>query len=122
MKYTLPFLILLAQISCSQNQHEKLGIENAKKELKTALTDTIQKQILADTIIKDEETAIAVSEPILFKIYGKDNIIKQKPYEIYFIDGYWILNGTLPVNSFGGGFIIILKASNGQVVRLAHYK
>ena len=104
--------------SCAQRTF--LGIEYAKQELNKALTDTTQKQILVDTLIKDKKTAIAVSEAILFKIYGKDNITSQQPYEVNLIDGYWILNGTLPENMLGGTFLIIIKATNGQVIRLTH--
>ena len=91
-------------------------------ELRKALTDTTRKQILVDTLIKDKETAITLSESILFKIYGKDNIINQRPYEIYNIDGYWFLSGTLPKGMLGGTFLIIINASTGQVIKMAHSK
>lgn len=92
------------------------------QELAKAIQDTNSRHILVDTIIKDSETAIQVSEAILFKIYGKRNIRKQKPYEVSFISGYWVLNGTLPKNTVGGTFLIIISASNGQVIKLTHGK
>ena len=41
---------------------------------------------------------IAITEPILFGIYGKNNIIEERPYEYYMIDGYWYISGY----TFGG--------------------
>jgi hypothetical protein len=116
-------IIFVSIVACSQfTKRTKLGIDDAKNELHQALTDTVQKQILVDTVIKDKQTAISVSEAILFKIYGKDKIISERPYEIYFIDGFWILEGTLPDNMVGGTFLIIIKAKDGQVIKLTHGK
>ena len=116
--------VLFSQVSCGQSYKGRttLGVDYAKQELKIALQAPTSKQILVDTLIKDKETAIQISETILFKIYGKDNITSQRPYEINFIDGYWVLNGTLPENMLGGTFLIIINAINGQVIKLTHGK
>jgi hypothetical protein len=123
-KFLFFITVLVTLVSCRQANKNRttLGVEYAKQELHKALTDTTQKQVLVDTLIKDKETAITIAEVILFKTYGKDNITAQQPYEINFIDGYWILNGTLIENMFGGTFLIIIKATNGQVIKLTHGK
>ncbi|WP_162055791.1 hypothetical protein [Pontibacter pamirensis] len=54
----------------------KLGVEYAKRELADALKNPSQKQILAEKVIKDKETAISVAEAMLFSTYGKENIIR----------------------------------------------
>src|ERR1035438_1732572 len=64
-----------------------------KKIILDALTNKTEKQILVDTIIPDRKTAISVAEAILFKVYGKQTIIKEQPYSVDLIDGYWILQG-----------------------------
>jgi NTF2 fold immunity protein len=116
--------ILFAQIACGQTHKNRTSLELnfAKQELAKAVQDTNSRHILVDTIIKDSETAIQVSEAILFKIYGKKNILKQKPYEINILSGYWVLNGTLPKNTEGGTFLIIISALTGQVIKLTHGK
>ena len=122
---SLFFIVVLAiLISCGQsiNHRTTLGVEYAKQELHNGLTDTTQKQILVDTLIKDKETAITIAEAILYKIYGKDNITAQQPYEVNLIDGYWILNGTLQKNMLGGTFLIIINSTNGQIIKLTHGK
>lgn len=124
LKITLLFLTLLNLTSCGQTDKDRtnLGLEYAKSELKHALTNKTEKLILVDKVISDKETAIAISETILFKIYGKDNIIRQRPYLINKIEKYWIVNGTLPKNSLGGTFLIIINEENGQIIKLTHGK
>lgn len=93
-KITFMTLIFISLTSCGQTKTErtKLGIEYAKSELKEALSNKTEKQILVNKVISDKETAEIIAETILFKIYGKDNIIKQRPYEINQIDNFWVLN------------------------------
>lgn len=110
--------------ACGQTNNDRtnLGIEYAKTELKDALANTKDKLILVDKVITDKETAISISETILFKIYGKNNIIKQRPYEVNKIENYWILNGTLPKKMLGGTFLIIINSTNGQIIKLTYGK
>jgi hypothetical protein len=124
LKVTSIILIFICQISCGQtkNNRSKLGVEYAKRELKEALSNNSERQILVDIVITDKETAITISETILFKIYGKNNIISQRPYEINKFDEYWVLNGTLPQNMKGGTFLIILNSTNGEIIKLTHGK
>ncbi|WP_188050579.1 YbbC/YhhH family protein [Flavobacterium sp. GP15] len=124
MKKIILMLFVIMQISCNQVLHNKLGIENAKKELENALNDTTKLAILDknELLIKEENTAIKVAEPILFEIYGKSKIEDEKPYEAYLINNYWVINGTINRFSFGGAFSIIIDARNSKVVNVIHYK
>jgi hypothetical protein len=123
-KITFIMLIFVSLTSCGQTKTErtKLGVEYAKSELIEALSSKTEKQILVNKVISDKETAEIIAETILFKIYGKDNIIKQRPYEINQIGNFWVLNGTLPQNIIGGTFLIILNTTNGQIIKLTHEK
>ena len=100
------------------------GKENANSELEATLKDSHTNNVINNktVIIKDSTTAVAIAEPILFGIYGKKNIIKQKPYEIHHIDNYWVLAGTLPKGWKGGTFLIILDDRNCRVLKIIHGK
>jgi hypothetical protein len=117
---------ILTISSCGQTNVDrlKLGEAHARNELKVALSDTTIHNVISanSVIIKDKETAINVVEPILFAIYTKDNIIKQRPYEVYLIDNYWVVSGTLPKGYLGGTFLIIVNATNSKIIRLTHGK
>ncbi|MES2543762.1 MAG: YbbC/YhhH family protein [Bacteroidota bacterium] len=123
MKYLL-ILLTISISACSQNNQTELGESNAKKELKFALSQESQHNALdsKSVIIKDRLTAIQVAEPILFGIYGKDNIESQKPYECYLIENYWIIGGALPKDMLGGTFLIIIDARNSKVLKITHGK
>ncbi len=73
-------------------------------------------------IIKDSITAVSIVEPILFSIYGKDNIVLQRPYSTEFKGGKWIIKGNLKEGELGGTFIIIIDATNSKIIRLSHSK
>jgi len=100
----------------------KLGVEYAKRELSDALKNPSQKQIIVEKVVKDKQTAISVAEAMLFSIYGKENIVRQQPYETHLIDGYWVVNGTLPKDWVGGTFLIIINSTDGKVLKLTHGK
>jgi hypothetical protein len=109
-------------MACSQTGRTKLGIDYAKQELDSALHNSSEKLILVDTVIKTQETAVKYAETILFEIYGQKNIESQKPYEIYKIEDYWIIGGTLPKGMRGGTFLIIINSKNGEIIQLTHGK
>lgn len=123
MKYTL-YLLFLISLSCREQTDNGilLGIDHAKHELQEALQDNGHNLVNGkDIIIKDSVTAIGVAEPILFGIYTKENIIKQRPYEIHHIDNYWVINGILKYD-VGGTFLCIIDERTGEVLRITHGK
>jgi hypothetical protein len=119
-------LFSLTLSSCGQTKADRLksGETYARKELKVALSDSAIHNVISakSLIIKDKETAVNVAEPILFDTYGKGNIRKQRPYEIYLVDNFWVISGTLPKGYSGGTFLIIIDATNSKIIRLTHSK
>ena len=122
--FFIAILYYFANVSSSLAQNfdgrSVLGEKVAKQEITEALKRN--KKPFYDTLITDKETAIAMAEPLLFKIYGKEKIESERPYEIYRIDGYWYISGTIPKGFKGGTFIIIINSINGEVIRLIHEK
>ena len=112
--------------ACGQPKGDRtiLGKEYAEREIKSSLLDKSQHNVINNkaVIIKDSLTALNIAEPLLFSIYGKNNITKQRPYEIYFIDNYWLITGTLPSDWKGGTFLIIMDSRDSKVIRITHGK
>lgn len=127
MKYAIYtftlFLLATSLVTCGQNNNDRiiLGREHAQDQIKKALTNKTT-QPFYDTLIKNKELAISIAEPILFNIYGENQIIEERPYECYLIDGFWYIAGTIPKGWKGGGFEIIINAKNAQIIKLTHYK
>jgi hypothetical protein len=133
MSFTKPYLLIFLLVtvisSCGQAKDEtlkderlRLGLEVAEEELKTALTDSTQHNLVNTRrmLIPDSITVVQVAEPILFKIYGKANITNEQPYETYLINHYWVIMGTLPKEWLGGTFLLILDTQNGRIIKLTH--
>lgn len=133
MKTTHFFLtLILTLFSCSEKRSnskdelsqtqiytENKDSEYAKEELENA---KINNEFSPTKAILNSKTAVEIAENILFPIYGKDNIIKQRPYDVNFIDGYYIINGTFPKPTIGGTFLIIINSKDGKVIKLTHGK
>lgn len=119
-------LLVFTITACGQTKNDRtvLGKSYSEQKLKSALTDKSQHNVIDNktVIIKDSLTAINIVEPILFSIYGKDNITKQRPYEIYLINNYWVINGTLPKGYLGGTFLIIIDSRDCKIIRITHGK
>jgi hypothetical protein len=101
--------------------HIFLGEKNAREQVNNAVKNEYQKYTF-DTLINNYVTAIAIAEPILFNTFGKEQILEERPYEVYLIDGYWYIAGTIPKGWKGGGFEIIFSALDGKIIKLTHYK
>ncbi|WP_185816944.1 YbbC/YhhH family protein [Hymenobacter metallilatus] len=118
------FLLLLTHSfsSCAQ-KHSRLGREVAKEQLQEALKR--EATVVSSTVprpLPDSVAAVRIAEPILFRTYGKKNIVDERPYEVYLIDKYWVVMGTLPEDTDGGVFIIILDSKDSRVIKLTHGK
>lgn len=122
----LLILLTMSLISCEQKKSNRiiLGKSYAEQELNLALSDSFSHNVIDNkiVIIKDSLTAIKIAEPILFSIYGKDNISNQSPYETYFIDNYWVIIGTLPNGWKGGTFLIIIDSRDCRIIKITHGK
>lgn len=93
-----------------------------ERELPGIIADT-SRQFYADTLIKNTETALAIAEPILASKYGQSKINRQKPLKAIKVDNFWIVDGTLPSRfNVGGTATVILRATDGKVILLTHYK
>jgi NTF2 fold immunity protein len=121
------FISYLNTFGQMNNQRLLLGESHAREELKNTLSDKTLHNVLnyEEVIIKDSKSAINIAESIVFGIYGKDNIVAQKPYEAYLIDDYWVISGTspkFPKGMRGGNFMIIMDARDCKVIRITHGK
>ena len=137
MTKLLLFVLLTTVCCCSPRQENSIqepaelnipftgrsisGREYAVDQVRAILNDSV-KPWARDTMIQNSQTAIAVAEPILFDIYGKEQIVDERPYEIYMVDGYWFITGTLPKGWKGGTFELIMDSKDGKIVSLVHYK
>ncbi|MCF6295971.1 MAG: YbbC/YhhH family protein [Flavobacteriaceae bacterium] len=118
-------LVLIVDFTYSQEQNDylRMGEENAKRILEETLKDSILHNVIGrNQILKDKSKIIDFAELILFDLYGKKEIESQRPYDVYKINEYWLLSGTLPKNKRGGAFLLIIDSRDYRVIRLTHGK
>jgi len=137
------FLLLLFP-SCKKTQSSKSEISESKvfidtndvynkryrafigkleeKELYKLLKDSTQKRFHERILINNEKELVELAEPILFRIYGKDKILNERPYDYYRFGDFWILTGTLPKQSKGGTFNIKINRKTCQIINISHGK
>jgi hypothetical protein len=72
--------------------------------------------------ITNEESAIALAESLLFKVYGKKLITTEKPYHVYLKELHWYIYGNMPEGSYGGTFKIVINKETGEVIEIIHYQ
>lgn len=127
MRKLLSILFAISALtSCEHLKQDRTALRKkyAEQELKTALTDTTKHNVVnfSNAILTDSLTVTTLAETVLFNIYGKTNITKQRPYEINHLNHYWVLNGTLPKGALGGTFLIIIDDRNSQIIKITHGK
>jgi hypothetical protein len=125
-------MLWLTQCHAQQDSIIALEISNTKIQKVTFRRDTLSIdttsrgfQFYRDStnlILLDSATALAVAEAILFNVYGRENVVLQRPYTIHRRNFYWELSGTLAPKMRGGVFEIVLDARDGRVVYLTHGK
>ncbi len=125
-KYLLiPIFILTINLSYSQenNDHWRISKEQAKSIVNETLKDSTTHNVIGkESILTTDKKVIEFAEIILFDIYGKKNIERQKPYDIFQIDKYWLISGTLSKGIIGGTFMMIIDSRNYKIIRLTHGK
>jgi hypothetical protein len=124
--FTLLFFLIIVNSVYSQSGDIRwiMGKERMEKLLIESLSDSSVHNYISKSkiLLKEEKKAIEFAENVLFDIYGKDEIIFQRPYEKYLIGYFWIIKGTLPKSSVGGTFLIIIDSRDYKVLRITHGK
>ena len=119
------FLFILA-FSCNKkkawNHPSFEKNELSDKEILKEINDCKLFEIDKEKEINDEVSAISVAEPILFSSYGKENILKQRPYKIGKVQIYWVIYGSHPKPQIGGVFEIIINSKIGLIVKVTPWE
>ncbi|MFT3920360.1 NTF2 fold immunity protein [Cloacibacterium sp.] len=123
MKKILQILLILV-FSSSFSQSKNPDLERARKFVEESLNDKTAHNVIVKKTsqhLLEKQTIIKIAEAALFQIYGKENILKQRPYKTYRINNFWLIEGTLK-SYFGGVFQIIIDDRTGEIKRITHGK
>ena len=85
----------------------------------TALSE-YQVPLPKEGLVPDKETAIKIAEVVLFRLYGKEEIVWQRPYKVRLEDDVWWISGTMSDEMMGRVFNIAISKQTGEIVHLQH--
>ena len=72
-------------------------------------------------LVPDKQTAVAIAEAVLFPIYGKNIIRKERPYQVTLVEGNWIVEGApLPKGFAGGVFRVVIRQRDACILEISH--
>ncbi len=121
--FFLLMVLITTTIFGQKEERYRMTKKQAKEMVYFSLSDTTSHNVIGKyPILKDKSKAIAFAESILWSIYGKKIIERQKPYDVFLIDTYWLIKGTMPKGMKGGVFTIIIDSKNCKIIRITHGK
>ena len=71
-----------------------------------------------DGLVPDKDTAIKIAEVILFRLYGQENTIRQKPYVVTKDENIWWVCGTGKEGELGSLFKIAISQQTAAILYL----
>ena len=73
--------------------------------------------------VPDEDTAKKIAEMVWIKTFGEE-VKKEQPYKVKYdkIFKVWIVEGALPKDMLGGTAGIIIRKSDGEILKKWHFK
>ena len=72
--------------------------------------------------VPDEETAIQIAVAVWSPIYGKENIMNEKPFKAILKKGIWYVSGSLPKGWLCGVAEAEIAKDDGRIIQISHGK
>jgi NTF2 fold immunity protein len=71
-------------------------------------------------VVPNATVAEAIHSAVAGSVYGDEKIQKQKPFHAVRTGEFWVVFGSLPVKTLGGTAVTVIRASNGEILRVIH--
>ena len=73
-------------------------------------------------IVADSLSAVLIAKAAWYPLYGKEKIEREKPFRATEYIKYWAVEGSLPEGHDGGTAHIVIRKSDGKVMKVWHEK
>ena len=79
---------------------------------------------VSEGFISSSEDAAGIAEIVAKRIYGDENVEKQKPFIVSLKNDIWYVRGTLSGSQYtkGGVLEMEISKSDGKIIRISHGK
>ena len=74
----------------------------------------------AAMVVPNEGVAEAIHFVIAWSIYGEEKIRNQRPFRAVRSGEFWVVLGSLTPKTLGGTAITVIRARNGEILRVTH--
>ena len=113
VKLTIVTYFILISLYCfHQSTKSHLDARQAESYVHQ-LTDNKYASIRNDMLIS-ERTAIKIADRLFSEKYGYWHAFLSKPFDIYLINGYWFIYGTISKSKLDYGPMIIINQFTGE--------
>lgn len=122
-------------MSCTSNTSKMREETQQSQQPEYVMNDSLSTDYYIDMkgyipvegLVPTADVAVKIAECVLFEIYGKEKIEKEKPFSVNLRDGVWIIEGNIPDIkngdiTFCGQVYMEIKKSNGEILKLLHTK
>ena len=115
------FLLLVIVESAFGASEDEIYVRAAEASIRDVLQHS-PKSATSDNspVVPSAEVAIAIHDAIASAAYGKDLIQKEHPFHAVRVGDFWFVTGTGRKDEVGGLAFSVIRASNGEVLRLSH--
>ena len=118
MRYKILFILLVLGQSLFCQEKNK-GISILKKHgVESTSNVTLNKNGFFLKLTEKEAKKIA--KIILYNVYGRASIRKQRPFYTYRVNDLWIFSDSMKERKLGGVFTIVINSKNGSIEYLSH--
>ena len=94
------------KVSVNKHNCQIIGLNTSKSEL----------------LLETDSIALIISEIIVNHKFGRDKILKQKPFLLQSLPETWIVKGSLSKGVLGGVFLIEIQKKDCRVLQIIHEK
>lgn len=135
MYKALFFILALFVMSCTSNTSKMREETQQSQQPEYVMNDSLSTDYYIDMkgyipvegLVPTADVAVKIAECVLFEIYGKEKIEKEKPFSVNLRDGVWIIEGNIPDIkngdiTFCGQVYMEIKKSNGEILKFLHTK
>lgn len=128
-------LLALFAVSCTTSTSNIKEEKQSSQQSEYVINDSLSADYYVDMksyvpsegFVPTAVVAVRIAECVLFEIYGKEYIEREKPFSVNLENGVWIIEGNIPkindsIMTFCGQSYIEIKKSNGEILKLLHTK
>jgi|688.fasta_scaffold508147_1 hypothetical protein len=114
-------LLALTAVAHSASTTERIYSEAAEDHVKEALRQGKPLPWKSGAlVVPSPKVAEAIHSAVAGSIYGDENIQKQRPFRSVRAGDFWVVFGSLPQGFVGGTAVTVIRASNGEILRVIH--